>query len=237
MKNEKLTNMHEIKIEKFSGPLDLLLQLIEKEKLVITEISLAQVTEEYLAKIDNLAERDPEEMADFLVVAARLLLLKSRAILPVLTEDEAVDDLAKQLKLYKDFVEASKKIAVIWAQQKVEFSRQKPVVVAEIKFSPGTTLTNEKIKQSFINVLKKIGPIIKIPAQIIEKTVSLEQKVNDLKILLAKAKRVGFSEMLKSAKSKAEIIINFLAILELLKRRELKVKQENVFADIVIEKV
>ncbi|MFA6537548.1 MAG: ScpA family protein [Patescibacteria group bacterium] len=229
--------MFEIKTEKFNGPLDLLLQLIEKEKLEITEISLSQVTEEYLASIESLGNRDAEEMADFLVVAARLLLLKSRAILPVLDDEEVVDDLAKQLKMYKEFIEASKKIAMLLAKNQPCFARQKSVINAEIKFSPGEGLTLEKLKQSFISVLRKLGPLIKIPEQIIARTVSLEQRVLELKDILKKAKKFGFREMMKNAKSKTEVIVNFLAILELLKRRELKVSQENVFDDIVIERI
>ena len=102
-----------VRVEKFEGPLDLLLQLIEGEKLEITEISLVQVTEPF---VQHVRERQgaipPEELADFLVVAAKLIYLKSRALLPELT-DQALDegpDLADQLRMYRAFVEASNRL-------------------------------------------------------------------------------------------------------------------------------
>ena len=104
-----------IKIQKFEGPLDLLLQLIEQEELDITEISLAHITEQYLEYLATIEELYPDELADFLVVATKLLLIKSHMLLPELTlEDEDEESLTRQLQLYKKYVEAARRLHDRW---------------------------------------------------------------------------------------------------------------------------
>ena len=108
--------MMEFTQEKFSGPLDLLLSMIESEEMDITEINLAKIADEYVSYIQSLTDIDPEELADFLVVAAKLLFIKSKALLPYLYIDDDEDDtgdLERQLKMYKEFIEASKKVKEI----------------------------------------------------------------------------------------------------------------------------
>ena len=94
---------YQIKLEQYQGPLDVLLQLIEQDKLNITDISLADITESFLAHLDKVEELYPEELADFLVVATRLLYIKSRVLLPYLVNDdeEPITDLTEHLKIYK----------------------------------------------------------------------------------------------------------------------------------------
>src|SRR3989344_5914455 len=106
--------MYSLKLEKFEGPLDLLLQLIERQELNITEVSLAAVTEQYLVYLSEHNDIAHEDLADFLVVAAKLLLLKSRLLLPELfvdDEEEAGTSLAEQLAVYRLYVKASHKLA------------------------------------------------------------------------------------------------------------------------------
>lgn len=228
--------MYEIKTEKFNGPLDLLLQLIDEDKLEITEISLAQVTDQYLTHLQRIPERDPEELADFLVVAARLLLLKSKALLPELQEEEP-DDLAAQLRLYKEFIEAARKIKAIIAEGKFTFSREHLPPKTKIEFSPPRQLKLEEMKNAFLIVLRRLEPLVKLPRQIIEKTISLQQKIFEIHNLLKQEKRIFFGQLVNSAKSKTEIIINFLALLELLKQQELRVRQGKLFEEIIVEKI
>src|SRR3989344_609317 len=107
--------MLNFKLEKFEGPLDLLLQLIEDQKLDITEVSLSKVADQFLEYLKNTTSLNPEEMADFLVVAAKLLVIKSKALLPDLNiaDDADSSTLERQLKIYKEFLEASKVIRQI----------------------------------------------------------------------------------------------------------------------------
>lgn len=228
--------MYQIKTEKFNGPLDLLLQLIDEDKLEITEVSLAQVTDQYLVHLEKMIEKDPEELADFLVVAARLLLLKSKALLPEIEEEE-VDDLAGQLKLYKEFIEASKKIKTIIAEGKFTFSREQSPLKTEVEFSPPAKLKLAEMKNAFLLVLRRLDPLVRMPKQMIEKTISLQQKIFEIHNLLKQEKRFSFGQLVETAKSKTEIIVNFLALLELLRQQELRVKQGKLFEDIVVEKI
>jgi segregation and condensation protein A len=229
--------MYKIKIEKFQGPLDILLQLIENQQLAITEIAIGEVTDQYIEYIEKMVDLDPEELADFLVLAARLLILKSRALLPILEEDEAVDDIARQLKIYKEFLDASKKIEAMLKLENFSFSRLRPPFEMKVEFSPAENLTVANLKQTMLAVLKRLDPLVKIPRQAIEKTVSLQQKILHLKDLLAATKKFGFKKYLSEAKNKTEVIMGFLAILELVKQKFLKVKQNKVFDDITIERL
>ena len=228
---------YEVKIEKFNGPLDLLLQLIEKQKLEITEISLAEVTEHYLAEVERLEHTDPEELSDFLVIAARLLLFKSKALLPVLAEEEDLDDLEKQLKMYKEFVDASKKIESMIAEKRFTFSREKLPAKTEVEFTPPKEVKPEGMCQVFLTVLKRLDPLVKIPRQAIAKTVSLREKILHLRDFITQQKKIGFNQLMDKAENKTEIIINFLAILELVKQKHLRVRQSSSFEDIMIEKI
>ena len=118
----------QFKLEQFEGPLDLLLQLIEDQKLEITNISLAQVTDQYIQYLNHAHDLRPEDLADFLVVAAKLLYLKSRALLPALRLDEEEADageLEKQLKIYKEYLDASKKIEQMIKAGHFAFAREK----------------------------------------------------------------------------------------------------------------
>ncbi len=229
--------MHEIKIEKFQGPLDVLLQLIEQEKLDITEVSLAQVTDQYIKYLQTVTALNPDEVADFLVIASKLLLIKSRVLLPMLQlgGEEEERDLERQLKIYKEFLEASKTINKMWHANKVLFGREKSVVIkAEVVFTEPKGVTVETLKDVWQLVLKKLEPIIKLPQVIMEKAISINQKIQDLKNrILAKA-HLNWYTFIADAKDKTEVIVSFLALLELVKQREIIVKQAELFQDIII---
>ena len=141
--------MYQVKLEKFEGPLDLLLQLIEQADLDITEVSIAKVVEQFMIYLEQVEEKNPEELADFLVVAAKLLLIKSRALLPNLSlgdEDDGLN-LESQLKIYKKYYDASKIIEKILAEKKVLFTREKIPVDVEVIFNPPESLTTEKLQK------------------------------------------------------------------------------------------
>ena len=228
--------MYKISVDKFQGPLDLLLQLIEQEKLEITEISLSQVTDSYLEYLETLTDYDPEELSDFLVIAARLLLLKSRAILPEVEDEEPVDDLEKQLKIYKEFLEATKKVEALLKLERFSFSRLKPAYELKVEFSPANNITTDNLKLSMLAVLKRLDPLVRLPKQFIERAVSLQQKIMHLKELLLGKNKMTFKDIFESAQSKTEVIVSFLALLELVKQRHLTLNQSSLFEDIIIEK-
>lgn len=233
--------MHKIKVESFEGPLDLLLQLIEEQKLEITNVALAEVTEQYIAVLNESAADDvpADELADFLVVAARLLLIKSKALLPFLTwgEEDEGEELTKQLKIYKEYLEAMKVMQKMIAKKRFAYSREKLITSREIEFCPPPKLTGQNLAQTFAEVLRGLGPILNLPTEVVRKTINIQEKIAQIRERIFRETTSRFSDILREAKDKTEVIVSFLALLELIKQKVVCVKQTNVFDDIEIEKI
>ncbi|MFZ5364824.1 MAG: segregation and condensation protein A [Patescibacteria group bacterium] len=229
--------MYKIQTEKYSGPLDLLLKLIEDKKFEITEISLGKVTDQYLARIEKMADKPAEELADFLVIAAKLLLLKSKAILPVMEEDEEPDELEKQLRIYKEFYEASKIMNKILLSENFSFGRERPPMPLEVEFAPPKDLAATDLMNTFIRILKKLDPLIHLPKVSIKKAISLQATIMDLQNSIKRFRKIDFSKITQKAKSKTELIVHFLALLELMKRQDVEAEQSGVFGNILVKKI
>ncbi len=250
-----------VKLEKFEGPLDLLLELIEAAKLDISQISLARVTDEYLTRLQENPQIPPEELADFLVVASRLLYIKSRLLLPFLNlgEAEAEGDLEAQLKIYKEYLEASRNVAAMIGRRRFLFVHEKLPHVeigfappkkltadqladageeayTVIRVAPPKKLTSDQLAELFRTVLRRLELIVRLPQAVIEKTVSIHEKITEIQALVSKAVRMTFKEMMASAGSRIEIVVSFLALLELIKQKAVSVSQSDLFEDITIEK-
>ncbi|MFW0837925.1 MAG: segregation and condensation protein A [Candidatus Komeilibacteria bacterium] len=231
--------MYKIKLDKFEGPLDLLLQLIEQQELSITEVSLAQVADQYIEYIHSATVINPEEIADFLLVAAKLLYLKSREILPdMLWEEEEEVDLERQLKIYKEYYEASKKLDKLARQENFSYSRLAPLRHAKEGSSVAmpTGLTGEKMSELFKNALTRLEPIIKIPRSIIEKTITITEKIKEIREALHNAVTFDFRKLVKKG-GRSDVIISFLAMLELVKQSDIDVGQDGLFDEIVIKRL
>lgn len=229
--------MPEFKLEQFSGPLDLLLALIEQEKLSITEIALAKVTEQYFAQLEKLEENRPEELADFLVIATKLVYLKSRELLPQLApEEEEGPSLADQLKMYKRYLDASREILKNWEAGRVAYGRLEPSIKPEGFVLPVNGKTND-LRDSFLFLLKRIKPINPLPKVSIDRAITVKARLQSIHDLLNKHRRLSFSQLLSSAENKTEVIVSFLALLELVKTGSAAVKQDATFADLEILKV
>lgn len=231
--------MHKIKVEQFEGPLDLLLQLIEENKLNITQLSLAHVTDQYINMLYQGREHiSASELADFLLIAAKLLVIKSKALLPYLhiEDEEESDELENQLKLYKEFFEASKKIAKVIARKNFSFSRQKLFVINELGFQPPQSLKAEKLAQILREFLHDLRPAIHVEQSVVKKTINIAEKIQHIRELVFGQISLNFKSILKRAKDKTEIIVSFLALLELTKQKEIVVRQGEIFQDIIIEK-
>ena len=167
--------MYKIELEQFQGPLPLLLQLIEKEELDITEVSLASITEQYLAYVEQAQDLPTGDLADFLVVASKLLLIKSKLLLPSLQlDDEEAGDLEKQLKIYRIYYDASKHIHKVIGKKKFSYFREVSRVRSqEPIFNPPEGITTKNLRNYFREVLDRIEPIVKLPQEMIKKTVSI----------------------------------------------------------------
>ncbi|MFA5023640.1 MAG: segregation/condensation protein A [Patescibacteria group bacterium] len=233
--------MIEFTQEKFSGPLGLLLSLIESEEMDITEINLAKIADEYVNYVRQATDIDPEELADFLVVAAKLLFIKSKALLPYLytgEEEEEIDDLERQLRMYKEFVNASLKIKEIINQKKFLFL---PPLIKNRRaqfnlpvFSAPTKVTPEVLRAVLMTLVEALAKQQeeKLPEKKLEPKINIEEKIILIKKMLLDKLRVNFSKLLAAAETRTEIIVSFLAVLELAKQKELFFEQEELFSEI-----
>lgn len=233
--------MINFKLEKFEGPLSLLLKLIEGEELDITQISLAKIADQYIDYIRNSPNITPDNMADFLVVATRLLLIKSRALLPYLypEEEQEIQELEDQLKMYKEYVEAMKKINLMIGKKKFMFAREfnRKVILAEANlFSPPKNIKKEDIAMIFADLLGRLQPPEKLEERRIEDAIKIEDKILHIQRMLVDRIKLSFNQVMAGAKSKTEIIVSFLAMLELMRQKEIDLAQDELFSEIFISK-
>ncbi len=235
--------MVHIKLEQFEGPLALLVKLIDQSELDITQVSLARVADQYIAHLKTLTDLDPEEMADFLVVASRLLLVKAKALLPYLLpeEEEAIEDLEEQLRMYKEFLEATKHLEEMVAQKRFMFGRSfnRKALIANLGvFAPPPKLRAPDLARIFEEIIKAIAPAVKpLPERTLVKAVSIEEKIFLITKTLTEKLRARFSSFFSQSAPKVEIIVSFLAMLELMKQRTIQAEQGELFSEIEIAKL
>ena len=231
---------YQVELPIFQGPLDLLLGLIEQEELDITKISLAQVTDQYLAYLDVIKETDPDELTDFLVIAAKLILIKSTVLLPrppasVIDEEEedVGDELARQLRLYKQFKEIAAQLREIEEQGKRSFIRLVPPPKIEPKLIPGE-VTLADLLQAAREVMSVKPPNPVVDEVVPRVLVTIGQQMAHIRQAITSRGQVHFMELLSQQKDRIEIIVTLLAVLELIKRQVVAAEQPHHFGDIVI---
>lgn len=223
----------------FEGPLDLLLDLIEEEKLEITDISIAQVADQFLEYLEGNKDISPESLADFLLVAGKLILIKSKAILPLLElekeEEVDIEKLKWQLREYQKFKEISREIKKLENRRKMFFSRDSYLGVKTI-FCPPENLSSQDIMNVFENVLNKLPKFEKLAQETIKKVISIRDKIEQLKQNLAYRIEMTFREATAGFANKAEVIVTFLAILELVRKEVVVIEQMEMFGEIRIRR-
>jgi segregation and condensation protein A len=231
--------MKNIKTKHFEGPLDLLLSLIEQRQLDITTIALADVTEQFLQYIKQLTNIDPTTLADYLAIAAKLLVIKSKAILPSLEleneEEDAGVDLESKLLLYKQFKEVAKFLKQQDNRRKQSWSRTL-TFEEKINFFPDPSVTPETLHKSMLKILSSLKELDNLPKAKIKEAISIQEKIDHLQGQLSNQIETKLSDLIKHAKNKDEIIVTFLALLELIKQRLFSAEQETLFAEVVIKK-
>jgi segregation and condensation protein A len=231
--------MYTVKQEKFEGPLELLLELIEKEKLNINDISLAKVADEFVAHIKTLEQIDREQLAEFLVVASQLILIKSRALLPrtALSEEEkySMEELERRLEEYRRMRECTKTVKDMLGAGRLIWTRELYSGMPAV-FYPPKSVSGEILSRMLRGVIDAIPKIEKLAEEKIRKIISLEEKIKNLQLLLREKVERAFSELVGRGKDKIEIIVSFLAILELTKQKLISVSQESRFGEIMVKK-
>lgn len=231
---------YRVDIPVFQGPLDLLLSLIEREELDITQVSLAQVTDQYLAYLERLEQTQMALIADFLVIAAKLILIKSRALLPqpVVTAVEGEPDLGQelvdQLRRYKQFKAAAGKLGDRYQQGLRTFLRLAPPprIEPQADLSDVTLADLLAAVREAMNVTPPADPVGQVIAW---RKITINGQIELIRRICLQERRVIFQEILREASGRVEIAVTLLAVLELLKRREVTVSQERLFGAILIE--
>jgi segregation and condensation protein A len=225
----------------YQGPLDLLLQLIEREELDITKVALAQVTDQYLAHVRQLEQQNLQDIADFLIIAARLILIKSEALLPrpperAPGEEDPADELARQLILYKKY----KELSDILRHREEAGLRTFLRTAAPPKAEPKLDLSNlnpDDLRKAITRALSLMPDAPSVSSVVVPPKITIRDKIRRVQVILRTAGRARFFELLREAQSRVEIMVTFLAILELVKQRRVVAAQERLFGDIVVEPV
>jgi segregation and condensation protein A len=230
--------MFNITSEKFSGPLDLLLRLIEERNLSITDISLSTVTNEFLEYIKQV-ESTTNDLADFLVIASTLILIKSKSILPTLElsrdETEEILDLKERLIIYKIFKDKISNINYLRSQKQYLFSHT-PFLNVEVIFSPPKDLNLEMLKSAFENLLELYQKEkIILPTKKIKILVNLKDRISNLLKIFKDRKNCNFNDVTANKEDKVSLVVSFLAILHLAKDGMITLSQQDNFGDINIE--
>lgn len=227
------------KTKHFEGPLDLLLSLIEERKLDITTIALAEVTEQFLQYIKQLQSIEPTVLADYLSIAAKLLVIKSKAILPTLElepeEEDAGFDLEGRLLLYKQFKEVAKYLKKLDNRRRQSFTRSISFE-QKISFYPDPNVNAKILHDNILKVLSGLKELDALPKAKLKEAVSIQEKIDHLQGVLSGKIETRLSDLLQSAKNKGEVIVTFLALLELIKQKIFVADQETLFAEVVIKK-
>ncbi len=231
--------MYQIRLEKFEGPLGLLLELIEKRKLSINEISLANITDQYIEHLKSLGEFPMGEAANFVAVASTLLLIKSSSLIPSfeLSEEETGDikDLERRLQLYNLVKNAASEILKSFGK-KIGFGRE-AFLGYSFEFLEPKGLTKEKIALALKQIVANLPKKEILPKVLVKKAVSLEKKIAEIVERIQQKMELSFSEAFTGGKTeKVEIIVSFLAMLELIKRGFIIVEQSAVFDNIKVRK-
>lgn len=234
--------LYYVRQEKFEGPLDVLLELIQKKELSINEISLAKVTDEfigYLKAMEAQGGMSREQLAEFLVIASQLLLIKSRSLLPQFQatpeEEESIFELEQRLLEYQRVKELAQKLGEMSKGGPKSFSREAYSGKTPV-FYPPKSLNISILANAFSKVLAAVPKIEKLVEEKLKKIISLEEKIEELQLALQEKVERAFSELISGAKEKVEIIVSFLALLELAKQKLISVEQRGLFKDITIRK-
>lgn len=227
-----------VKTSVFEGPLDLLLELIEKRKLFISDISLAQVTDDFIAHLKSFDNLPMGESAHFILVASTLLLIKSKSLLPGLnlTEEEQGDihDLETRLKIYQRIKEASKHVQKLFGGEMI-FPQSQSRRIDPV-FTPDPQFTIEKALFSLRDLINRLPKKESLPKTVVKKVVSLEDMINTLTTRITKHLRMSFKDFAGEHKgNRVNVVVSFLAMLELVKQGILHVSQESTFGDIHME--
>ena len=237
----------DVKLNVFEGPLDLLLHLIEKNKVNIYDIPIVTITEQYLEYVNNMEEEDLDVMSEFLVMAATLIKIKSKMLLPK-DEEDPREELVRRLLEYKMYKYAAGELKDLEIEGNKAFFK-KATIPAEVKnvkqeVDPYELISKadvdlQKLNEIFKSVMRKqvdkVDPIRSKFKEIEREEISLEEKMAEVREEVRGLEGINFRTLLEMQASKMNIIVTFLAILELMKIGAIAIRQEDIFGEIIID--
>lgn len=224
-----------VKTHIYEGPFEVLLDLIESRKLLVNELSLAQITEDFIQHVRAQKIFPVEQTAQFVQVAATLLLIKSKSLIPdlPLTEEEVedVEDLKRRLAAYEKVRNAARELSDIYGVQMLFSAGAR---VPEVVFAPSRDLTAAGLSEALARVLAAREEVEALPEARVKPLVTIEEMMDQLSLRVQKAIKLSFREFAGGAKEKVEVIVSFLALLELVKQGTVAAEQHEQHGDIQI---
>ena len=242
----------EIKINVFEGPLDLLLHLIEKNKVDIYDIPISEITSQYLSYVQVMEEKDLDVMSEFLVMAATLLKIKAKMLLPTKEEEEEEGDpreeLVRRLIEYKIYKYASLKLKEREMTAEKSFFKSPDIPPQVLAYREDinpekilSDITLQRLSEVFSFVMRKrqdkMDPIRSEFGEIKQEEIKLEDKITEVSNYIMKYKNISFFDLLNEQETKEAVIVTFLSVLELMKIGKIYARQEDIGSDIYIQAV
>ncbi|WBW95304.1 segregation/condensation protein A [Oceanirhabdus sp. W0125-5] len=240
-----------IKIHNFEGPFDLLLHLIKKNKMSIYDIKIRDITQQYMEYIEEMKNMDLDITSEFIVIAAMLLELKSKELLPknnLSADDEehelTKEDLIEKLILYRKFKAAAEYLKGKSKTFGYMFTKKPEIIIEKKEFNIDEMLKGVTLLELF-NIynetmylyMNKLNENTGIPNEFLVDKYKIEDKMQHINLILTKSRNIQFKSIMKTCESKMEVIVTFLAMLELIKQRTIKVSQKDNFNEIHIERI
>ncbi|MCR4717517.1 MAG: segregation/condensation protein A [Lachnospiraceae bacterium] len=243
----------EFKVEAFSGPLELLLHLIEKNKVNIYDIPIVEITEQYIDYVSKMDSEDMDTMSEFLVMAATLIRIKSKMLLPKEEKDEEISEdpraeLVERLIEYKKIKYAAQELKDMEIGAGQSIYRKKDLPKEVLEYEPtidasevikDTNIDLARLNKIFNEVMKrmtdKVDPVRSKFGKIEKEKISVEDKIIDIRAKIKGLSGIHFKSLLMAETTRLELVVTFLAILELMKSGLISVRQNTAFGEIYLD--
>lgn len=231
------SDVFSLQLEEFQGPLDLLLQLVERRQLDVTRVALAAVTDQYLAYLESMNQADLDAWSSFLVIGSRLLYLKSVGLLPAPpgepAEEESSDELVKMLEEYRRFKAAAEALREHLEAPERAYPRPAPPSIAPRR-PVLSGVTTADLARALQHALERVATA---PTEVVgRRSLTVQERILRISGLLADLERISFKLLLDECRTRVEVIVTFLALLESLKRGAIQVEQATLFGEILISR-
>lgn len=235
METETPKTRFSIKTDSYEGPFEVLLDLIEARKLLVNNLTLANITEDFIQHVRAQETFPVEETANFIQIAATLLLIKSKSLIPdlALSEEENTDieDLKRRLAAYEKVRDASRELARLYGRSVMVQAGERSV---EPIFSPSGDLTKGALAEALARVLAAREMVEELPTARVKPLVTIEEMMDRLAKRVQSAMTLSFNEFSAGTKERVEVIVSFLALLELVKQGAVAAEQHATYGDIRI---